>query len=681
MSQNKRSPPGDSAILTPGPGARYSGGAAAVAGARAASVCPLDCPDRCSLAVEVRDGRVGRIGGTRLHPWTEGYICQKVARFGARVHGPERVLQPMRRVGPGPGRARFEPISWAAAMDLLVARMADARDRFGPESILPVWYGGSNGYLTGGGADQRLWNRLGVSRCLRTLCATNAGAAVRAVYGDLPGSALEDVDAADVAVLWGVNPAVSGIHLLPPLRRLQERGGRLVVVDPRATPLTRKADLHLPVLPGTDVPLALALVHVALADGLCDEAFLAAHCDGWEELAAEARRWAPSRAAATCGVDAADIPRLAHLYAAGAPAWIRCGWGMERNRNGSEGIRAVLMLPAVFGQFGRRGAGFAMSTSAGYRSDSAGWQGHSAARAINLSRLGAEIEAAEDPPIRVVYVYNCNPVATVPDQARVARALADPARFVAVHEQVWTDTCDLADLVLPATTFLEHKELSRSYASYVLQWSEPVVDPVGEARSNHAVLSELGARLGSPEDLDEDQLAAAVLAHIPGAPALEDLVAQRAVALPRLVQFLDVHPAGRVQLSPPPRYAPPPADADLPLALISPATAAAISSTLYEAEVDACLEVHPDDALPRGVADGQLVRVWNSWGEVEVRARLSRDTRPGVVVLPKGLWRRATHNGWTANALIPDHVDAAGLGACYNDARVELAPLAGDAPG
>jgi anaerobic selenocysteine-containing dehydrogenase len=648
---------------------------------RLPSACPLDCPDRCSLDVAVVDGRVTRIAGNRRYPWTDGYICNKVAHFGERVHGPERVLQPMVRVRPGPGRDSFEPTTWDAAMAQVAARFAAEMQEHGPEALLPVWYGGSNGYLTGGGMDVRLWNRLGVSRCLRTLCATNAGAAVTAVYGDLPGADLDEVEHSDVVVVWGANPAVSGIHLLPPLKRLLERGGRLAVVDPRATTLTQKANLHLPVLPGTDVCLAMALIHIAVRDGLTDQAFLAAECDGWEELAQAAQAWTPARAADVCGVSAASIEQLAQLYAAGKAALIRIGWGMERSRNGSEATRAVLMLPAVFGKFGRRGAGYAMSTSAGYRTNSAGWQGASAARGINLSQLGRELEERQDPPIKAVYVYNCNPMATVPDQVRLERQLARPDLFVVVHEQVWTDTCDLADVVLPATTFLEHNELTRSYAGYVLQWAEPVIAPVGEARSNHHVLQDLGARLGSPDPVSEAELAATILGHIPNAPTFEQLAEVRAVELPKPVQFVDVRPSRRVQLAPPPKYLPPPVDGDLPLTLISPATGVAISSTMYENERDALLEIHPDDAHSRGLVDGQLVRMWNPRAEVHLRIHVSPQLRPGVVMLPKGLWRRATRNGWTANALIPDHVDAAGLGACYNDARVEVAALAtGAAP-
>lgn len=608
------------------------------------------------------------LGGSRENPWTDGYICAKVRDFGSRVHGPERILRPRIRTASG-----WQDSTWSAALDLVAARFRAVIADHGAEAILPVWYGGSNGLLTGGGLDLQLWNALGVSRCERTLCATNAGAGTKMAYGTMASGEPADVAHADLVVLWGVNPSVSGIHLVPPLKKLRERGGKLIVVDPRRIPLAEGADLHLPVLPGADVPVALALAHIAFVEGLADLSWLHAHGEGWEGYRAAAMAWTPAKAASVAGVRAVDIERLAHLYADASPALVRPGWGLERTRNGSDSVRAVLLLPAVFGKFGKRGGGYVMSTSGGYRVDSASWQGSSAARSLNLSQLGRELETRRDPEVHAVYIYNCNPVATVPDQRRVVAELSRPDRFVVVHEQVWTDTCELADVVLPATTFLEHRELTKSYGGYVVQWSEPVIPPVGESRSNHDVLRDLGARLGVALDLDDVTLAERIVTAIPNVPDLATLRAARALPVPSPVQFVTTFPeGGRVQFAPPPRHRPPPADAELPLVLISPATSAAISSTMYEHETDIELRVHPDDAAMRGLASGQTVRVWNARGEVRAPLIVDAKLRLGVVMLPKGLWRRATKNGWTSNALIPDHVDEFGRGACYNDARVEL---------
>ena len=614
----------------------------------------------------MKDGRVGPITGTRRHAWTDGYICAKVRDFGARVHGPDRILHPMIRDGGG-----FRRATWDEALDRVTERLESIRQRSGPEAILPVWYAGSNGHLTAEALDLRFWNRLGATVCERTLCASNTGAGKRMAYGGMLSADPADVAHADLVVLWGMNPVASGIHLVKPLRALQKRGGKLIVVDPRRTQLAASADLHLPVLPGTDVPLALALIRHAFTTGRADLDFLDRHAEGVDALREAAEPWAFARAAAECGVDEAAIARFADLYAAASPALVRCGWGMERNRNGSDSIRAALLLPAVYGKFGVRGGGYVMSTSAAHRTDISALTGSTKARSINLSQLGRALEETKDPRIEAVFVYNCNPMATVPEQTRVARALRDD-RFVVVHEQVWTDTCDLADVVLPATTFLEHRELTTAYGGHAWQWAEPVIPPVGEARSNHALFEELGRRLGIHDPLTEEDIARAVLANAPGAPSLDELRERLAVPLPHPVQFVDTFPEGRIQLSPPPRHRPL-ADA-FPLTLVTPSSPVGISSTLFEGADQVSLGIHPEDARTRGLEDGANARVWNTRGEVQVRVQVDPAVRTGVVSLPKGAWRRSTANGWTANALIPDHVDEYGGGACYNDARVEVAP-------
>jgi anaerobic selenocysteine-containing dehydrogenase len=632
------------------------------------TTCPLDCPDQCSLVATVENGQVKRLAGSHENPFTAGFICAKVRDFGQRVHGKDRVRRPTIRTETG-----WTEVSWEVAMSFVAERLNAIIEMEGPEAILPVWYGGSNGFLTGGGADVRLWNRLGVSKCERTLCASNTSTAVHMAYGDLASASLEDIDHSACLLLWGANPSASGIHLVPVIKRLRARGGKVVVVDPRRIPLAEAADIHLAVLPGTDVPVALAMAHVAFVEGLADEVWLDAHADGWESFREAARAWTPKRAAATAGVRAEDIEAAAHLYADATPAMVRPGWGLERTRNGTDSVRAALLLPAVFGKFGRRGGGYVMSTSSGLRADPTAWQGTTKARSINLSSLGRELRERTDPPVKALFVYNCNPVATVPDQASVVAELSRRDRFVVVHEQVWTDTCAIADVVLPATTFLEHRELSNAYGTYTLQWAEPVIPPVGEARSNHEVMQDLGRRLGVADDLTEEQLASAVLATMPQAPSLEEMKARRVVHLPSPVQFVTALPStGRVQFTPVPQHRPPPRDAALPLVLISPATTHAISSTLYESERAARLLMHPEDAEARGLLDGSAVRMWNPRGEVRVPLQLDAAVRPGVVVLPKGLWRHATSNGWTSNVLIPDHVDEYGRGACYHDARVEV---------
>jgi len=642
------------------------------------SVCPLDCPDRCALDVTVDQGRVVKIDGSDRSEYTDGYICAKVRRFDRRVYSPERVLHPMKRTGPK-GSGRFERISWPEAIRILADRFGELARAPGPESILPFHYDGSNGLLTSGALDERFWNRLGASNLARTFCAANTGAAWSAVFGDMAGADPMDLRHSDAIVLWGFNPSASGIHLIPWVREARKAGAFLAVVDPRRTPMAREADVHLQVLPGTDVAVAMAMIRIAHEEGLIDRPFVERQTRGLDRLVAAC--CSPDEAARISGVRAEDLRTVVRALGRSSAPFLRVGWGLERNRNGTDAVRAALSLRAVMGRFGRRGSGVLISTSGGYRMDRSAAQApqlrRNRARTINMSRLGQALDETTDPPIRALYVYNSNPVATAPNQARVVRALGRESLFVAVHEQIWTDTCAAADLVLPATTFLEHTEMCRSYSGYALQWSDPVIDAPGEARPNHWVFSELARAMGFDEPelkVDEAAIARTLVQDVEG------LRESRYRALPRPLPFVDAFPSrGYADLAAPPGppvYRPPTVDAALPLILITPASEKAITSQFFEQspEGSARIAVAPSEAAARSLRDGDRVRVRNSFGEVVARLAISDDLPPGVASMPKGLWRRSTHNRWTANALAPDHVDAQGGGACYNDARVEIEP-------
>lgn len=640
------------------------------------AVCPLDCPDRCALDVTVDgSGRVVKLDGSERSELTAGYICAKVRGFDRRLYSPDRILHPMLRTGPK-GTRRYARASWDEALERVATRFR-ALD---PRAILPFHYDGSNGLITSGGMDARFWNRLGARRLARTFCAANTGAAWTSVFGDLPGSDPLDVRRSDAVVLWGVNPSASGIHLVPLVREARKAGAFLAVVDPVRTPMAREAALHLAPLPGTDVVVALAAIRTAHEEGLVDGPFVERWTRGFRELLAACPP--AEEAAAISGVPAASIRALPRALARARRPFFRVGWGLERNRNGTDGVRAVLALRAVLGRFGEPGSGVTISTTAGYRMDrSAAEAPHlrkEPARTVNMSELGRVLEEAKDPAVAAVYVYNCNPVATAPNQARVARQLAREDLFVVAHEQVWTDTCDLADVVLPATTFLEHRELCRSYGGYALQWNEPAVAPQGEARPNHDVFAALARAMGFDEPefrADEAAIAAAVVKDV------ERVRREGFVPLPRPRLFADAVPSrGFADLAGPPGapvYRPPTADAGLPLILISPASDKAISSQLFERspERSARVALARADAARRGLREGDRVRVRNSFGEVHALLAVTDDLPAGVASMPKGLWRKATLNGWTANALAPDHVDPIGGGACYNDARVEVERL------
>ena len=661
-----------------------------------ASACPLDCPDACSLDVTVENGRVTKIDGTRdRNPVTEGYICAKVRKFPEQLYGKERVLEPMLRVG-AKGEGVFEPLSWQQALSLASRRLIETRDRSGGESILPFCYGGSNGYLSQDTTDALLFHRLGASRLARTVCAAPTGRAAMGLYGKMEGVAITDYPAARLVVVWGANPAASGIHLVPPIQAACEAGAKLVVVDPRATPIAKQAHLHLAIRPGTDLVVALAVIRELFVSGRADREFLDRHATRADELERRAAPWTLPRAAEVAGVPLADLTRFVDLYATLSPAVVRCGWGLERNRNGGSAVAAVLALPAVAGKFGVRGGGYTLSNSAAWKMNAQAISGPDApTRIINMNRLGAALTSTTQKPVNLLFVYNSNALMTTPNQTLVRRGLEREDLFTIVFDQVLTDTARYADLVLPATTFLEHHDLARGYGSLVLQQIAPVVAPVAQARSNYSVFADLAIRTGvaSADEIPTEEAAIELILDSSGRGA--DLRAEltangfaRPASGDHPVQFVDVFPKTddrKIHLVPVAldaeareglyTYQEDPGTARTPLTLISPATNRTISSTLGQLRKGPVpLEMHPADAAARGLTDGQRVKVANDIGEVLCRLRLSHDQRPGVVELPKGLWAHNTDNGFTACALAPDSVTDLGDGACFNDARVEVSP-------
>jgi anaerobic selenocysteine-containing dehydrogenase len=549
--------------------------------------------------------------------------------------------------------------------------------------------------LTQDNLDAQLWRRFGTSRLARTLCAAPTGVANQTLYGKMPSVTYQDYPEARLIILWGVNPSASGIHLVPYVRAALKRGTKLVVIDPRTTALARAADVHLAVRPGTDLVVALAIHRFLFTSGLADSVFLRDHTRGAERLRERAGEWTFERAAAAADIDPLALEQVARLYGESSPALIRCGWGLERNRNGGSAAMAVLALPAVGGKFGVRGGGYSMSNSASWNITRP-WIGSDEpdTRIVNMNLLGRALTEYDNPPVNLLFVYNCNPAATVPDQRRVIRGLEREDLFTIVFEQVMTDTALYADLVLPATTFLEGYDFAKAYGPINMELAVPVIEPAGEARSNADVFGELCSRLGllgEEEPKGELDLMLNVLGSLPGTIG-QDLGAGRRPLPPfgeAPIQFVDVFPNtpdGKVELhsaalddSAPLglyRFQPDPGSERHPLALISPASDRTISSTLGELpRGDATLTMHPGDAEARGLADGDLVRVFNDLGEVHCPLRVNRSVRRGTVSLPKGLWRRSTRNGSTATALAPDTLTDLGGGACFNDARVQVVSL------
>jgi anaerobic selenocysteine-containing dehydrogenase len=658
-----------------------------------ATACPLDCPDSCTLEITVKKGRIVEIDGGHENASTRGYICGKVRRFADRVYGEDRLLYPAVRKG-RKGDGVFTRVTWDEALDHIAERMTAIRDTAGGEAILPFYYGGSNGLLTQDTNDAALWRAFGTSRLARTVCAAPTGAANMGLYGKMPSITYEDYVHARLIVLWGVNPSTSGIHLVPLIKEARKAGATLVVVDPRATSLARQADLHIQLKPGTDVAVALALHKHLFDSGQADASFLAEHARGVDGLRARADQWSMARAAEVSGVEPSDLQRLADLYTSTSPAVIRCGWGLERNRNGGSAVAAVLALPAVAGKFGVRGGGFSMSNSSAFGIKAAAWMNDTpepATRIVNMNKLGEALLDYKKPAVERLFVYNCNPLATMPKQNRVLEGLRREDLFTVVFEQVITDTARFADVLLPATTFVENYDIARGYGPISLQVVRPAIEPVGEARPNPSVFSDLAQRLGIGAAEEETDTLIRIGARLPEAIGSE-LLARGAATPPfggRPIQFVDVFPLTpdrKIDLFPDALEAqapaglygfqPDPATDEYPLALISPASEKTVSSTLGELrERPGMLQMHPSDAAERGLATDDPVRIFNALGEVHCPVAVTPNVRQGTVSLSKGLWRKSTFNGSTSNALSPDTLTDLGGGACFNDARVQVTSL------
>jgi anaerobic selenocysteine-containing dehydrogenase len=666
----------------------------------------MDCPDSCALDVLVEDGRIARVQAApaeqSAHPNTQGFICDKVGKFGRRVYHDTRILHPLRRSGPK-GEARFERISWDEAIDAIVEKFRAIIARWGAEAILPYHYDGSNGLLSHDFLDAYFFAKLGASRLARTLCAAPASAVALGMYGKMPGVAFQDYPHAKAILVWGANPKFSNIHLVPYLRQAKKNGAFIAIIDPIRNFSQPDIDLHLPVFPGTDLPVALAMIRRWNHEGRLDRTFLSQHADGLDRLLAAAEGWPMARAAAEARVAAGDIERLAQVFADASPAVIRVGWGIERNRNGGQALAAVLAMPALLGKFGRRGGGYTLSNSGAAKLDQARLFGADSppacwsTRELNMSQLGRLLTEPLAPPVQSLFIYDCNPVATAPDQNTILRGLAREDLFTVVHEQVMTDTARYADILLPAVTFLEQHEIRRSYGSYIIGGVQPAIDACGEAKPNEWVFARLARVMGFSDapfgwDTATSMRKVADALSLAGQPCdpaalLKGDVQRYPFPGGGPVQFNDALPLtsdGKVHLTPgalgPAPFGYQPVSQErFPLALVSASNNSMISSTLGEFNYpELWLTLHPADAAAGGISERDEVRVFNELGEVHCRAHVSERMRVGVCGLPKGAWRKSSLNGQTATALCPQHVNEVAGGACFNDARVQVERVSGD---
>ncbi|HVR71087.1 MAG TPA: molybdopterin oxidoreductase family protein [Vicinamibacteria bacterium] len=680
-------------------------------------VCPHDCPDTCVMTVEVEDGRAVSLGGDPRHRFTQGFLCAKVNRYLERVYSPQRILHPLKRIGKK-GEGRFARVSWEEALDTIADRFRAAMAEHGPQSILPYSYAGNMGLLAYGSMDRRFFHVLGASLLDRTICASAGAAGLKATVGKSIGFDPEAIVHARFIVAWGANIVSSNVHLWPFVEEARRRGAKLVSIDPFRSRTAEKSDQHLALLPGTDAALALAVMHVLFRDGREDRDYMEKYTVGGDKLRERAREWTPARAAAVTGLAVAEIEGFAREYATTQPAALRINYGLNRHAGAGMAVRTITCLPALTGAWRHPGGGVLLSTSGTFPVDNAALERpdliRPGTRTLNMSQIGRVLlDAALRPPVKALFVYNSNPAAVAPEQEKVRAGLAREDLFVVVHDLFQTDTADFADIVLPATTTLENHDVFKAYGHLHLTLSQPAIAPVGESKANPEVFRLLAARLGldhpSLRETDHEMSRQALQWDHPNLRGItyERLEREGSVRL----NVPDPHapfaeggfptPSGRCELEAPsladlgldtlPTYTPPresvQASPELarryPLAFISPPAHHFLNSTFSAQPVfvrreggEPSLTIHPADAAPRGIAEGQMVRTFNDRGSFLARAHVSDAARRGVVVGLSIWWAKMCPGGRNANAVTSQELTDMGGGATFYDVLVEVAPVA-----
>jgi anaerobic selenocysteine-containing dehydrogenase len=661
--------------------------------------CPHDCPDTCALRVTVEGERVVKVQGRAEHPSTHGALCTKVSRYPERTYHAERLLRPMKRVSAKHEAPRFEPVSWGQALTDIAARLK-ALD---PQAVLPYSYAGTMGLLQGEAMAGRFFNKLGASQLDRTICASAGAAALSATYGHKLGMHLPYFAESRLILIWGSNSIASNLHFWTYANKAKREGAKLVCIDPRKTETADKCHQHIALLPGTDGALALGLMHELIANDWLDHGYLAAHVDGWDELRAKALAWPPERTAEVCGISADEVRGLArdygHRNVMEAPASIRLNYGMQRVRGGGNAVRLVALLPCLTGAWKHRAGGLLLSSSgwfAPYKNPALERPDLLAGRRprlINMSTIGDDLlrEASPEfgPRIDALIVYNSNPVAVAPESPKVVQGFQRADLFTVVLEHFMTDTADLADYVLPATTQLEHLDVHTSYGHTDVLINDPAIAPLGEAKSNTQIFRELAAAMGFDEACfkeTDEQLARQAFTD---AIDFEALRSQGWQSLPvpeapfALGQFLT--PSGRAQAGGAdyvPNYESATSTPELarrfPLAMISPPARNFLNSSfvnvksLRDIEGEPLLEIHADDAAARGLADGAEVRVFNERGSYHCIARVSTRARPGVVNGLGVWWRKLGLRGSNVNEVTHQRLTDLGRAPSFYDCLVEV---------
>src|SRR5262245_5997132 len=676
--------------------------------------CPHDCPDTCAMLVTVEDGVATRIQGDPQMPFTEGTLCTKVAHYLERTYSPDRLMHPMRRVGPK-GKGQFKRISWDEALDEIAARLK-ALAAEDPATILPCSYAGTMGLVQYMSMDRRFFNRLGATQLERTLCSSAGKAGLKATLGGSYGMDPENYQDARLILIWGSNPITSNLHFWARAQEAKRRGAKLVAIDPYRSLTAEKCTQHVALLPGTDGALALAMMNVLIAEGLIDRDYIEKYTLGFEKLSARVKQYTPEWAAKICGIAAEEIARLARDYGTIKPAAIRLNYGMQRHAGGGIAARTIACLPALTGAWRDPAGGILLTTADNFNFDHKALERpdlmpKKASRVLNHSALGDALTAAS-PPVKMTIVYNNNPVAVCPDSEKVVAGFKREDLFTVVMDSFLTDTADYADIVLPATTQLEHYDIHKAYGHLYVLANNPAIAPVGESLPNSEVFRRLAARLGFEEacfrDSDEDLCRQAIGSGHANLAGMDWETLKRngwqRLSLPKkfapFAQGGFHTPSGKCELysaaleaqgiDPLPFYNPPaelpssnPALAKkYPLSFLSPPARNFLNSSFAnmkrfrDEEGEPRLELHPDDAAARKIADGDQVRVFNGRGSLTLRARVNGKPRRGVVVAPSVWWKKFARDGRNANDVTSQRIADLGGAATFYDCLVEVERLA-----
>jgi anaerobic selenocysteine-containing dehydrogenase len=672
------------------------------------SVCALDCPDCCSLLINVEDGKGSHLRGDPNHPITRGFLCGKVARYLDREYSPDRLLYPQKRIG-AKGAGKFERISWDEALDTIAQRLTSITAEFGSEAILPYSYAGTLGLLNNAGMDRRFFHRLGASRLDRTICSSAGGAGLIHTLGFRYGTEPEQFRHSKLIIAWGANILATSVHLWPFIVEARRNGARFYTIDPVRTRTGRLSDKHFSIFPGSDLALALGLMRVIIAENLYDADYVASYTDGFEALKKRAAEYPPERVEALTGIDRLDVAALAREYATTRPAAIRLNYGVQRSDRGGTAVRAISALPALAGSWKEVGGGLQLSTSGAFHVNRPGLEmpelqmrsplGREA-RIVNMSQLGKALTALSGPPVKAMINYNSNPAAIAPHQSLVIKGMRREDLFTVVLEQFQNDTADHADILLPVTTFLEHTDLYLAYGHYYLQLARPALPAPGETKSNVEIFRLLAQRMGFTDacfgDSEDDMIRTLLASEHPFVKGitLEQLERERSVRLNVSAPgepFLPFShgkfgtPSGKCEFGAETLDYQPPVESRLgsqelrslyPLEMISAKSHDSMNSTFgNQAWADrqtSVLYLHSEDAAKRAISTGDRVRMFNGRGSCLLVAQVDGVVRQGAVCAPAVRWNKFAADARNVNVLTSDRLTDIGGGATFYSCLVEV---------